>query len=75
MLLNQNSQRDTVSNLNMRNAGFKQPYHQPVVSSYGSIQAITQSRSCSGGRDNRYNAGRQFWCNIGVNTQIRTRAS
>lgn len=75
MLLNQNSQRDTVSNIETRSASPGKPYHAPVVLSYGSIQAITQSRSCFGNRDNRYTDGRQFACFLGVNTQIRTRAS
>lgn len=64
-----------MNNIDTCSASFRKPYHQPVVSSYGSIQAITQARSCSGNRDNRYTDLRQLGCLGGFNTRIRTQAS
>lgn len=52
----------------------KQAYHAPQVLSYGSLQAITQSRSCNGNRDNNYNLGGAIACGLGFTASIRTRA-
>ena len=64
-----------MSNIETKSSSARKPYHQPVVVSYGSIQAITQARSCSGSRDNWYSESGQRFCNRNGFGFIRTQAS